>query len=226
MDELIEIIIFNLKLTQNLLVSFREKSLCNQNFPRKDYGKGLKQIIAGKSLVGFNISANNNQKGVLKVSAVGEHGFVKTENKILEDQSSFLEKYKVQKNDVLITRANTTELVGRVCLVESDYPNLMLSDKTLKLDLIDNLLDFNFVVEVLKSSEVRQQIESCATGTGGAMKNISQNELKSLKIPFPNIQIQSELVKQLRIILKNKRIVENYSAKSQSLQKSLINQIF
>ena len=39
-----------------------------------------------------------------------------------------------RKGDLLISRANTVELVGAVVLVKRDYPNLMLSDKTLRLN--------------------------------------------------------------------------------------------
>ncbi len=226
MDEVVERAKKLLEANNVLLYSFREEKLCSKSHPRKKLGNGLQEITAGKSLNGTNTPATNGHKGVLKVSAVGANGFEAEENKVLSKQDEFLEKFKVNKLDVLITRANTTELVGRTCLVEKNYPNLMLSDKTLRLEVKDELLNRLFLVEILRSKELRQLIEGFATGTGGAMKNISQNEIKSLTIPFPAKDIQDKYANQLNLILENKSATKNKIEASQSLQKSLINQIF
>lgn len=226
MDEVVEKYSININKCDDLLKSFAEKELCSKKYPREYLAKGLIKIIAGKSLNGKNIPAKGFQKGVLKVSAVGPKGFVSSENKILDNQDEFLEKFQIRKGDVLITRANTVELVGRTCLVEKDYPNLMLSDKTLKLKFNEELVEGRFLSEILRTNESRAQIESFATGTGGAMKNISQNEIESILIPFPNKSIQANLGQKIFFIKSTRDRITQSLLNAISLQKSLINQIF
>lgn len=225
MDDVIQKEKEALENNNRLTFSFREKFISKGNFPIKPLHVGLTDIVAGKSLNGENIPVKSFEKGVLKVSAVGPKGFDSSENKILNNQQGFLEAFKVKKGDLLITRANTTELVGRTCLAEEDYPNLMLCDKTLKLVYNEQINPY-FLNEALKSFNSRRQIESYATGTGGAMKNITQSEIKSIKIPFPEKKVQDELAQHIINIKKCSVNLESKITSSEALQKSLFNQIF
>ena len=208
------------------LKAFREKKLCSTKFNNVRLSTVLEGIVAGKSLNGDNIPVSRGEKGVLKISAVGAEGFVFKENKFLKNQDEFIQKYQVKKNDILMTRANTTELVGRTCLVDENYPDLMLSDKTLKLVFAEDKVDKLFITEVLNSISSRNQIESFATGTGSAMKNISQHEIGSIKIsmpPFVEQQRLGKLVFDIRTSLKQQKA---YSVSLYQLKNSIINQVF
>jgi type I restriction enzyme S subunit len=108
---------------------------------------------------------------------------VPEENKTLLDTDDFLDEFAVRAGDLLITRSNTPDLVGRVCLVEQDYPHLMLCDKTLRLVPNERIRSKEMLLEILRSDEVRTQIKGFANGTGGAMKNISQSSIRSIRIP-------------------------------------------
>ncbi len=207
-------------------LSIREKLLYSSDHPRVKLGGLVNSIVAGKSLNGENISPQNNEKAVLKVSAVGPSGFAPNESKVLHDQNGFLTKFQINEGDILITRANTAELVGRVCLVDSSYPNLMLCDKTLKLVIDKGKVDNDYLVEVLNSYESRRQIESFATGTGGAMKNITQNEILSIKIPLPKLQEQKKLAKKIRLLKDNYRNHVGQEKQAYGLKKNILNQVF
>lgn len=225
MDEVISNYLAVLSSINVLRKVYREKIISDEAYPTSLLENVLDQIIAGKSLNGQNIPVTDNEKGVIKISSVGAGGFVPNENKRLKSQEAFISKYAVKKYDLLITRANTTELVGRCCLVEDDHPNLMLSDKTLKLVLKEKV-DKVFIAEQLRASHVRRQIESYATGTGGAMKNITQNEIKSIKIKMPDEKTQVILGREIQVIKQNEKDLNLIIKSAKSLQKSLINQIF
>ena len=66
----------------------------------------------------------------------------------------------------------------------------MLSDKTLRLNIDSELAVPEFVGYLLQSPSCRRQIETSGTGSSGSMKNISQDEIRSLIIPLPGIQEQ------------------------------------
>ncbi|PKN92925.1 MAG: restriction endonuclease [Chloroflexi bacterium HGW-Chloroflexi-6] len=211
---------------EKLLAAVREDVLCSKNLPRKKLKTCVKNITAGKSVLGIGKPAAENEIGVLKVSAVGADGFVADENKVLEDNDTFIPAFSVRANDLLITRANTRELVGRVCKAPKEYPNLMLSDKTLRLEVDEVFGDKDFLLQVLRSKEARKQIEATASGTGGAMKNISQVQILNLNLPLPELNIQKELaaktneaektLEQTRIHLGN-----SFELKKQLLKKML-----
>ncbi|MEM7373902.1 MAG: restriction endonuclease subunit S [Bacteroidota bacterium] len=224
-DEVVERGKETLQKVQTTILSYREKVLLDKDHQRVKLNELLNGITAGKSLNGINKPIKNEEKGVLKVSAVGPNGFDPIENKVLNDQEGFLDKFSISKGDLLITRANTTELVGRVCLVKNDHPHLMLSDKTLRLETNDKV-NKTFLSEVLASKELRRQIEAYATGTGGAMKNISQQEIKSLKIPYPEMKEQVLLADEVKAMYKSKDGLQTSILSMKLLFKSLLNQIF
>ena len=211
---------------ERTLLTYRQKEIINSTPMRTELGSHIENIVAGRSLKGTNTPVEDEEKGVVKVSAVGKYEFKAAENKILNDQKAFIEKYRISKGDVLITRANTRELVGKVCIVDRDYPHLMLSDKTLKLQFDGSTVDSVFMVEVLKSREARVQIEGYATGTGGAMKNISQNEIRKICVPLPDVEKQNIYAQKVRSILNARISLLSEIQSLRALQKSLINQIF
>jgi type I restriction enzyme S subunit len=79
---------------------------------------------------------------------------------------------------------------------------------------------------VLLSKKVRRQIESYATGTSQGMKNISQDEIRSVRVPNPTIEIQKSARVKVGQILCTLNSIGDEIASTRALQKSLINQIF
>jgi restriction endonuclease S subunit len=185
----------------------------------------LDAIIAGKSVVGVNETAKSGEFAVLKVSAVGPKGFDPTEHKRLIQRGDFVERFAVTAGDFLITRCNTKELVGRVCIVPEDHPSLMLCDKTIKLEFDENKAMPGYMEAVLKSRELRAQIEALATGTGGAMKNISQNQIRSVVVPLPELEVQRELLDELENGAAALASIESTMESAAALQASITNEV-
>ncbi|WP_406739986.1 restriction endonuclease subunit S [Streptomyces atratus] len=132
--------------------------------------------------------------GVLKVSAVHRSGFRPGENKEVSDVALVDERYEVQAGDLLISRANTPELVGSACIATSSSSRLLLSDKTLRLVVDQELADARFVNFSLSSPALRSQIENAASGSSRSMQNISQLSIERLMLPWPPIAEQRRIV--------------------------------
>jgi len=210
---------------QALRTSVREETICNPEYPRRRLDACLHNIVAGKSVRGRNEPAGPDEFGVLKVSAVGPNKFVPEENKTLLDFGDFLPQFKVRAGDVLITRCNTRELVGRVCITSSAHDNLMLCDKTLRLDIRENVATRGFVVEALRSREARLQIEAAASGTGGAMKNISQADIRGFIIPLPDVEVQRHIESAIAETVAAQRAVESHLERSRALFRTLLGKL-
>jgi type I restriction enzyme S subunit len=147
-------------------------------------GSVLEGIDAGHSPDLEDTPAGPGQWGVLKVSAVGEDGFRPVENKVVRNRGLYDPAICVRPGDLLMTRANTSQLVGRSCIVENTPPSLMLCDKTLRLRVDERSVPTRYIQIILGLAEVRRQIEIAATGTSGSMKNISQQSIRQLMIPL------------------------------------------
>jgi type I restriction enzyme S subunit len=147
-------------------------------------GSLLTGIDAGHSPDLEDTPAGPGQWGVLKVSAVGEGGLRPEENKVVHYEGLHDPAICAHSGDLLVTRANTSQLVGRSCIVGDIPAGLMLSDKILRLRVAGQPTSTRYVHIVFGLAEVRRQIESVATGTSNSMKNISQSSVRQLIVPI------------------------------------------
>ncbi|AII54434.1 restriction endonuclease subunit S [Hymenobacter sp. APR13] len=174
------------------------------------FGNFILGIEGGKSLECPNIQAGANQFGIIKVSAINRKGFKAEENKVLLNEHLANEKYLINDGDFLISRANTLNLVGEVCIVEGKYRKLLLSDKSLRMTLNESKMLKYFAFHVLTQPYLRVQIETAATGSSASMKNISQASIEKLQIKYPtDVSEQGRIVE---IIDKNQRFLETLTS--------------
>jgi type I restriction enzyme, S subunit len=156
-------------------------------------GRKLQDIDSGRSPRLDDTPARPGEWGVLKVSAVHPRGFRSAENKVIRDHRHVNAAYEVRDGDLLITRANTSELVGLTCLVRAPQAQLLLCDKTLRLRPSGGTSS-EFLFHASQLDAVRRQIERNATGSSGSMKNISQGVIRGLTFPFPSPAEQRRIV--------------------------------
>ncbi|WP_227005015.1 restriction endonuclease subunit S domain-containing protein, partial [Acetobacter senegalensis] len=101
---------------------------------------------------------------------------------------------------LLISRANTLELVGAAVIVEVQPDNIFLSDKILRLLVEEDKK--SWILWYLRSPEGRSQIESLATGNQLSMRNISQAALRQINIPLPPASIRKQRLARLAATIK------------------------
>ena len=144
--------------------------------------------------------AEAQEWGVLKVGCVNGTSFDANENKALPAALEPDLTCVLQKGDVLVSRANTRELVGMAAMVEDDHPNLLICDKLYKLKLRPDWITAEFSVLLLRSDASRRQIERGASGASSSMQNISQDVIRELLVALPPIAEQAEIVKKAKQI--------------------------
>lgn len=182
-------------------------------------------IDAGKSPDCQDIPAASDQWGVLKVGAVHPDGLRLEENKVVEVEDLKNPAYLIRRGDLLLSRANTFELVGLVCHVTSDPKNLMLSDKTLRLSVRDSRITTRFMFWQLQHPRSRTQIEIAATGTSGSMKNISQSSVEKMWIVRPSLNEQNEICSRLDAIACRYEVEMNGCSKLRKLKSDLMDDL-
>ncbi|MFD0864253.1 hypothetical protein ACFQ06_00310 [Tessaracoccus lubricantis] len=133
---------------------------------------------------------------VLKVGCVNGGVFNPRENKALPPESIPSPQHVVREGELLVSRANTRNLVGSAAVVRGRFEHLQLSDKLYAFALGENSPEF--VANLLATPAYREQIELQATGASHSMQNITLACLLNLPMALPSPDEQREAVKAIR----------------------------
>ena len=141
--------------------------------------------------------AGDNEWGVLKVGCVNKDMFRGAQNKRLPATLQPDPSLEVADGDILVSRANTTELLGLAALAESPRKKLLLCDKLFRFRALAACFDSKYLVLLLRSRPCRAQIESSTNGASSSMQNIGQGVLKNLWLAVPPLPEQLQIVQRI-----------------------------
>lgn len=184
----------------------------------------------GKSPDCLNQCVKTNEFGVIKTTAIQEFGFVQDENKILPSGFTVSDKHKIRINDVLITRAGPLNRTGVVCCVDKINYNLILSDKTIRLNFNNDYILPKYITFVLNNQQIKNAIIGKMTGMANSQVNISQDNMKLYLFTLPPIEEQKRIVEIIKNSLEKCSLIEaqitaNEQA-AQNLIKSILSETF
>lgn len=163
--------------------------------------------------------AAQEEWGALKLSAVSSGYFLPEENKAMEEDIVGITPITPRSGDLLITRSNTPELVGDACVVNRDYPKLIIPDLIYRIVMDGSKVSTGFVCWFLLSSHGRAQIKADARGSSGSMVKIGQGHIMSWMIPIPPLPEQRAIADYLdRETAKIDRMIEKVEAAIEKLQ--------
>jgi type I restriction enzyme, S subunit len=134
---------------------------------------------------------------VLKAGAANGGAFRPGENKELPGTEVPRPDTVVKRGQLVISRANTRELVGSAAVVDGDYPRLMLSDKLYALTMNPDRAVSSYVASVLGTRRLRGLIELEASGSSPSMQNISQADILNLPMDLPDLTQQHQILASL-----------------------------
>lgn len=176
------------------------------------------RFSGGKSFAGVDNGDADAPHRVLRVSAVTSGQFRPEESRpVPRAYDPPLEHY-VKDGDLLISRANTAELVGAVALVETCPQGLILPDKVWRFVWRDPAASVpEFVWQLFRTREMRQAIQRRATGTSGSMKNISAQKLMGIEVTWPPIRQQREFAQVYRAMAPLRRELLQHLSETQAL---------
>jgi type I restriction enzyme, S subunit len=149
---------------------------------------------------GFPVDSEK-EWGVLKVGCVNGGVFRPEENKTFPSELEPIPSLGIAMGDLLISRANTRELVGGAAVAKQDYANLMLCDKLYRIRFSKLACAPQFIAFYLGTGMARGQIELAASGASSSMVNISQSTILEMELALPEYQEQQEIVDFLAIEL-------------------------
>jgi len=154
----------------------------------------ITRLSGGRNLVGDDPFADSRFR-VLKISAVTSGRFIPEESKPLPGDYEPPSGHLVRAGDLLMSRANTTELVGAAALVDHSPSNLALPDKIWRFDWLESGSNAVFYHALLSTRSIRRRISLLSSGSGGSMKNVSKAKLSTMRIPHIPVGQQQEFAR-------------------------------
>lgn len=136
----------------------------------------------------------DNEWGVFKVGCVNRGEFRPDEVKALPRDTSPRTEYEVRDGDLLVSRANTRDLVGSAAVASGVRPRSLLCDKLYRITLNEARVESRFVCLYLQTRAAREQIELDATGASDSMQNVGQDTVRRLTLPLPDLEAQAVFV--------------------------------
>lgn len=110
---------------------------------------------------------------------------------ITESKYRQLETYSVRNGDVVISRAGT---VGKLCVVQSDYPASVISTNLIRVRFGPKLLPIYFVALMVHG---KGRLGRLKTGPEGALTHMNTGVLDDLKFPYPPVELQCRFARIL-----------------------------
>lgn len=179
---------------------------------------------SGKSFKCTEVPISGNEWGVIKVSAISWDNFLEEKNKLYSKDEPENTIAKIELGDFIISRANTSELVGKSVVVKNISKNLLLSDKTIRFKFSD-LVSTEYVNLCNNNIYARLYYATMGTGSSPSMKNITREHMNNLTIPLPPQKEQNIIVQKLIHLIQNCDALEESIKQSVAQNEKLLQQV-
>ena len=134
-----------------------------------------------------------------------------------------LEKCIVRKGDVLFNRTNSVELVGKTAYYGLNE-DMIIAGYIIRVR-VNELVHPLYFASYMNMPFTKQVIRNMAKGAVN-QANINSQELKSIKVMIPSIELQREFVNFYNGIEKSKIAIQKSLDELETLKKSLMQQYF
>ena len=135
--------------------------------------------------VEYGSSAKSCEAGAVPVLRMGnlQSGKIDWDGLVYTSNLDEIEKYRLNKNDVLFNRTNTVDLVGKTSIYKGEHPAIY-AGYLIRINRIESLLEadyLNYILNSYHSKKYSKLILSVAV----SQANINGQKLKTYPIPIP-----------------------------------------
>ncbi|WP_147263863.1 hypothetical protein [Prauserella sp. PE36] len=140
--------------------------------------------------------ASNDEWAVLKLSSIKRGIFNGAENKLLPSNVRPMRRAEVHPGDLLITRANTPDLVGDSAVADDTSRMRLLPDLIYRVVLNDDI-DPRFASIAINGGRIRSLIQSVARGSSQSMVKLRGEDIRQWPMPLPPLDVQLAFVQEV-----------------------------
>ena len=134
-------------------------------------------------------------------------------------------RYRLLKDDVLITEGGDPDKVGRGAIIKNPLENCIHQNHIFRVRLNKLIVLPVFFAEYLQHQKLKRYFLSCAKQTTG-IASINMKQLKSLPVLLPPIKLQRQFSDFIQQVEKAKLSVKQSLDKLETLKKSLMQEYF
>lgn len=148
----------------------------------------------------YGSSAKSEIIGDIPVLRMGniQDGKIDWNNLVYTSNNIEINKYKLQKGDLLFNRTNSQELVGKTAIYNGEYPAIY-AGYLIKIKLINGIVP-EYINYFMSSPMARERCWRVKSN-GVSQSNINAEKLKEFIIPLPPVEEQKRIVAKIDELL-------------------------
>ncbi|MCR9015722.1 restriction endonuclease subunit S [Aquiflexum gelatinilyticum] len=170
-------------------------------------------------------SKDQSDSGIrlLQLADIGVREFINKSSRFISEETfKRLRCFEVLPNDVLIARM--PDPIGRACIIEN-IGHKMITAVDCCIVRVESSHSYNrYLLHLLNTREFLHKANLLASGT--TRQRIARKSLEEIKVPKPSLECQFKIANELDSLYEIIGLNRAKIRSSESLQKSLINQIF
>lgn len=163
-----------------------------------ELGEALNSANSGVSVGGEHRPRATGEHAVLRTSCVATGIFRPDAYKVVTGADRARLAEPLLSDSIIVSRANTPELVGANAYVARGDAALFLSDKLWQLRTNSRAVP-RFLSYCLSSETMRKRSRALATGTSASMRNISKESFLALPVLLPPLNEQRRIADALAV---------------------------
>jgi restriction endonuclease S subunit len=160
--------------------------------------KALDGVLTGSPESGSSAPPSPTETGhyVLSLASLTKAGYSRGNLKPIPPTKAMLDS-RLSKDDFLISRSNTQELVGLVGIFDEEREDVSFPDTMMRLPVDESIVSKRFLQIVLQSTRGRLHMMRTAAGTSNSMKKINRRSLNTFKVPVPSRSVQAAAIAKI-----------------------------
>lgn len=156
----------------------------------------LKDVISTKIQNGFSPLCQEDASGswVLSLGALTGYSFDSSQIKAVSSTVKMPEEYRLKNNDILVSRSNTLDKVGRCGVFHGEIQNCFYPDLMMRFRANENIVLTKYLEIVLQSEFGRKYFQERAAGTSVSMMKINKKILEDFSFSLPSLTEQEKII--------------------------------
>ena len=215
------------ELTQSLFLEMFGDPVTNpKGWEIKPLSDFIKSLNTGVSVNSTDKEYKNGDIGILKTSCVYTGIFRAEEAKVIREDEYERMKLNPKADSIIISRMNTSELVGKSAYISKDYNELYLPDRLWQSVKGELHHDVRWLSHAVSFQSFMNKISKISSGTSGSMKNISKKNYLNLNMIYPTPELQNQFAERVQAIESQKAQAQASLAQAEDLFNSLLQRAF
>ena len=156
----------------------------------------LKDVISTKIQNGYSPLCQEDSSGVwvLGLGALTGYSFDSSQIKAVSSSVKMPEEYRLKDNDILVSRSNTLDKVGRCGVFHGEIENCFYPDLMMRFRANENIVLTKYLETVLQSEFGRKYFQERAAGTSVSMMKINKKILEDFSFSLPSLMEQEKII--------------------------------